>query len=363
MERSISATGSFLAREQSVLSAKVPGRLQRVSVDIGSAVKEGDLLAQVEPRDYELRVQEAEAAIAQARAELGLPPAGDDDRLTLEDVSAVRQAKAVLDEATRNRERIQQLSESGVASASESDSVEATFAVAKSRHDAALDQTRTRLAALGQRRVELEIARKQLADTGVRAPFDGVVQLRIARVGEYVAAGVPIVRLVQTDPLRLRLEVPERDAALIRPEQLVLATAEGDSRVHEGRIARLSPAINEANRMLVVEADVPNTGALRPGLFARARIVVNPDEPGLSVPTNALNTFAGIEKVVTAQDGRALERTVTTGRHAPDWIEILSGLTEGEEVVLDPAGLRTGQPVTRVNPNPSTPQPAAGPAN
>ncbi|MCP5525603.1 MAG: efflux RND transporter periplasmic adaptor subunit [Verrucomicrobiales bacterium] len=358
MERTVVATGSFLAREQSVLSAKVPGRLQRVTVDIGSVVKTGDLLAQVEPRDYELRVQEAEAALSQARAELGLPLTGDDDQVALEAVSAVRQVKAVLDEATRNRERVRQLSESGIASAAESDSVEATFAVAKSRYDAALDQARTRIAALGQRRVELEVARKQLSDTGVKAPFDGVVQQRVAGVGEYVAAGVPILRLVATDPLRLRLEVPERDAPLVQAGQRVLATTEGDPRVHEGRIARMSPAITESNRMLIVEADLPNSGALRPGLFARARIVVDPDEPGLSIPDNALVTFAGIEKIVTVKDGKALERTVTTGRRGPDWIEVLSGLTAGEEVILDPAGLRTGQPVSRLSADTPTPSPA-----
>lgn len=346
MERWITATGSLLAREESVLSAKVPGRLRDVAVDIGSVVQAGDLLAQVEPRDYELRVQESEAGLAQARAELGLPLTGDDDQVALETLTSVRQARAVLDEATGNRERIRQLLESGISSASESDSVEATFAVARSRYDAALDQARTRLAALGQRRIELEIARKQLADTRILAPFDGAVQARIAGVGEYVAAGMPVLRLVETDPLRLRLEVPERDSVLVRLGQRVVATAEGETVVHEGTIARLSPAIDESNRMLVVEADVPNEGGLRPGLFARARIIVNPNEPGLSIPANCLVTFAGIEKVVTVEEGKALERTVTTGRRGPDWIEILGGLTDGEQVVLDPAGLRTGQPVT-----------------
>ncbi|MCP5522187.1 MAG: efflux RND transporter periplasmic adaptor subunit [Verrucomicrobiales bacterium] len=363
MERWVTATGSLLAHEQSVLSAKVPGRLREVTVDIGSLVKTGDLLAQVEPRDYELRVEEAGAALSQARAELGLPLDGDDDQVTLEHLSSVRQARAVLDEATGNRERVQQLLESGIASASESDSVEATHAVAKSRYDAALDQARTRLAALGQRRIELEIARKQLADTRILAPFDGAVQARLAGVGEYVAAGIPVLRLVETNPLRLRLEVPERDSVQVRVGQRVVATAEGESAVHEGSLARLSPAINESNRMLVVEADVPNRGDLRPGLFARARIIVNPNDPGLSIPADCLVTFAGIEKVVTVREGRAIERTVRTGRRGPDWIEVLDGLTEGEEVVVNPAGLRTGQPVTFGNAVEPTPKNESEPAS
>lgn len=97
--------------------------------------------------------------------------------------------------------------------------------------------------------------------------------------------------------------------------------------------------------MLPVEADVPNRGALRTGLFARARIIVDVQDSGLSVPANALTVFAGIEKVVAVQDGKAVETPVTTGRRGTDWVEILSGLSGGETVVLEPGGLRTGQTV------------------
>jgi multidrug efflux pump subunit AcrA (membrane-fusion protein) len=98
--------------------------------------------------------------------------------------------------------------------------------------------------------------------------------------------------------------------------------------------------------MLPVEADVPNPGTLRAGLFARAQIIVNQSEQALSVPSSAIITFAGIEKVVILQDGKAVEKTVSTGRRGEDWIEITAGLKAGETVVLDPAGIRTGQPLT-----------------
>jgi hypothetical protein len=98
--------------------------------------------------------------------------------------------------------------------------------------------------------------------------------------------------------------------------------------------------------MLLVEADVPARGALRPGLFARAQLVVDERQQGLCVPANALITFAGIEKVVVVEAGKALEKVVVTGRRGPDWAEIVSGISSGEEVILDPGGLRTGQPVS-----------------
>jgi len=225
------------------------------------------------------------------------------------------------------------------------DTVRASYTVALARHATAREEARTRMAALAQRRAEYEIARKQLADASVRAPFDGAVQSRPANLGEYVAAGTPIVTLVKSNPLRLRLEVPERDSMMVRHGQLVQLRVEGDTNVYPGNIARLSPALSEQDRMLLVEADVPNPGTLRPGLFASASIIVKDREEVLTIPTNAVVTFAGIEKVVVIQDGKALEKDVTTGRRRGDRVEILSGLGLGESVVLDPAGLRTGQPV------------------
>jgi RND family efflux transporter MFP subunit len=328
------------------VSTTVSGRLQRLEVDLGSLVRAGDLIAQVEPRDYELKVQQAAAALAEARAAVGLPTEGGADEIAAEEVSSVKQAKAVLEEATKTLDRTRSLTESRIASASELDSAEAAHKVAQTRYQAAVEDAHARVAALAQRRAELEIARKQLADSSVLAPFDGAIQSRPATVGEFVNAAAPIVTLVKTDPLRLRLEVPERESMLIRAGQTVRLSVEGDTNVYSGRIARLSPALDESNRMLLVEADVPSLGRLRAGLFARVQIVVVESEPGLSVPLNALTTFAGIEKVVTIQDSKALEKNVSTGRKGADWIEILSGLEPGTPVILDPSGLHSGQPVT-----------------
>ncbi len=350
LERTVPATGSLLAWEQAPLSVKVGGRLRTLAVDLGSAVSVGAVVAELEPRDYELREQQAAAARAQARAALGLPLEGEADTVPpLEQISLVRQAQAVLEEATRNRERVWQLATQGISSAAERDSVEAAYQVARSRYEAALDEARTRQAALAQRRAEWELARQQLADTRVRAPFDGVVQERLASPGEYLPAGAPVLRLVQTSPLRLRLEVPERQARALRPGLPVRFTVEGSPAVLATTLARVSPALTAASRVLVAEADVANPdGALRVGAFVRAEVVVSTNDPGLTVPVTALVVFAGLEKVVVVREGRAQERSVTTGRRGAGWVEILSGLEPGETVVLEPGNLQTGQPVRAV---------------
>jgi RND family efflux transporter MFP subunit len=348
MERVVTVTGILAAEEAATLSVKIGGRLKEIPVDLGSVVKRGDVIAQVEPRDYELRLQQAAAALSQARAMVGLPLEGEDDRFDPEKTPAVKQAKAVLDEATKNHERILNLSKEGIAAPAEVDTVEAAYKVALNRHDTAFEDTRTRQAVLAQRRAEHELAKQQLADTSLRAPFDGAVQGRLANRGEFLSAGAPVVKLVQIDPLRLRLETPERDAAAVRPGQRVRLTVEGDTNAYSGTLTRVSPAIDDSSRMLLAEADVRNDGSLRPGLFARAQIVTRENDEGLSVPTTALIVFAGLEKVVTIQDGKALEKTVTTGRRGAGWVEIVAGLKAGEPVVVEPGNLRTGESVSVV---------------
>lgn len=350
MERVVTVTGSLAAEEAATLSVKVSGRLRHIPVDLGSLVKKGDLIAQVEPRDYELRLQQAAAALSQARATVGLALEGTDDRFDPEMISAVKEARAVYEEAAANRDRVMNLSRLGVVSKSELDTVESAYKVALNRLEAARDDARTRQAILAQRRAEHDLAKQQLTDSAMRAPFEGAIQARLANLGEFLSAGTPVVKLVKTDPLRLRLEVPERDAAAVRQGQRVRLTAEGHGNVYTGELTRVSPAIDELTRMLTVEADIRNDGSLRPGLFSRAQIVTMNDEPGLSVPSNVLITFAGLEKVVTIEEGKAWEKVVTTGRRGPDWVEIVSGLKAGERVVVQPGNLRTGQPIKAATP-------------
>lgn len=346
MERAIAATGSLAALGRATLTIKVAGRLESINVDLGSVVKQGEIIAQLEPRDYELRVQQAAAALAQSRAALGLPVEGTNDVVNIEECSSVREARAVLEEATHNRARMLALEKQRIASASDLDSAEATFKVATNRLAKALEEARSRQAALTQRRAELDIARQQLTDATLRAPFAGAIETRQANVGEYITVGAAVVTLVRTDLLRLRLEVPERDATGVRLGQTARFHIEGDTNVYSAVLSRLSPSISEQNRILVVEADVPGGGLLRPGSFVRADIVIKERDEGLTVPPAALITFAGFEKVVAVREGKAVEKNVTTGRRGADWLEIVSGLNPGEVVVLNPGNLRTGDPVT-----------------
>jgi len=345
----VTANGTLAAFDQTTVSVKVPGRLSAISVDLGSVVRRGQVIAQIDPEDYRLRVQQAEAAIAQARARLGLSPQGADDAIDPEKTSTIRQARAVYDEAKFNRDRAARLVEQGVIAKAEFDSANSAFKVAEGRYQDAYEEVRNRQGILAQRKSELALAQQQLKDTSVVAPLDGVVQEKRSSVGEYLAAAAPIVNIVRIDPLRLRAEIPERESRTVHTGQDVRVTVDGDANVYVGKIMRLSPVIAEQNRILVVEADVRNNGTLRPGSFAHAEIVTNDAKMAVTVPNNAIVTFAGIEKVIVVQNGKALERPITTGRRSPEFTEIVSGVNVGEKVVVDPGNLQSGQAVEVVD--------------
>src|SRR6185503_3919067 len=142
-------------------------------------------------------------------------------------VGIVRQAKARLEQATVNLNRSRELKEQGILAQAELDATDAAFKVAQSLHNDALEEVNNRRGILAERRSDLALAEQQLTDTHLRAPFAGAVQQRTANMGEYVAAGAPVLTLVKLTPLRLRLDVPEREALNIRAGQEVAVRTEG----------------------------------------------------------------------------------------------------------------------------------------
>ena len=309
MERTLQVVGTLAAQNEATVAAQVAGQLEKNLVDLGDPVKAGQEIALIDTTSY--------AALASASA------------------ANLARANASAANAAQNLKRAEDLQREQIASTSD---LEAAVA----------DAARTR-AEVKAAEANDAVARLAVDRSRVKAPFDGIIAERLASPGDYLAVGTPIARLVQTDPLRLRLEVPEREAGAVRVGQSVRVFLDGDTNRYHGQLSRIAPAIRADNRMLPVEADVPNPGGLRAGLFVRAQIVITEPTETLSVPANAIVTFAGLEKVVTVTGGKAAEKAVTTGRRDNDWVEILAGLDAGETLVLDPVGIRTGQSVVVAN--------------
>jgi RND family efflux transporter MFP subunit len=345
LTRTVTAPGTLAADEQATLSFKVAGRVSEIKVDLGSQARKGQVIATLETTEFNVRLQQAEAALQQARVRLGLPPQGADDRVDPENTSLARQARAVLEEAKSNRERTTQLVNQGIQSKAELDRVESAFKVADSRYQDAIEEVRNRQAVLLQRRSELAIAQQQLVETTLHAPFDGAVRERRASLGEYLNAGAAVATIVRLHPLRLRVEAPEREAQGIKVGQSVRVLVEGDQQSYSGRVARLSPAFQEQSRTLIIEAEVDNQkGKLRPGSFAKAEIQTSVTSDVVMVPASAIVTFAGIQKVFSVKDNKAIEKNVVVGRSEGDWV-VVEGLDADAPVVLSPGNLVSGQPV------------------
>jgi RND family efflux transporter MFP subunit len=346
VEQLVTVTGTLAAEQEIVLGLQVAGRIAELPLDLGSAVQKGDVIARLDTTDFALRVRQSEASLQQARVRLGLPPTGTSEDVDLEKTAFVREARAQMDSAKARLDRASQLAEKGLMAKADLDQVSGAYKVAEAQYADALDEGKNRQGVLAQRRSELEIARQQLNDAVLYSPIAGAVRQRHANVGQYLAAGAPVVTLVQMNPLRLRTEVPERDATDIRIGMMVRVTVEGAAGTHQGRVARLSPAIDETSRTLLVETQVSNTAnSLRPGAFARAEIVASSNQRALMVPATAIVTFAGIDRVFTVQDGKAAEKRIRTGRHTEAGVEVLEGISAGDQVVNEPGNLTDGESV------------------
>ena len=343
IEQLVVVTGTLAADQEVVLGFKVPGRVAEIPVDLGTAVQKGSPIAKLDATDYELRVRQADAALQQARVRLGLSSEASDQSVVLEQTTVAREARATADAARSHMERAQQLFTKGLFAQADFDATSFAYKIAEAKYEDALEEARNRQALLAQRRSELEIARQQLADAVLYAPITGMIRQRDASVGQYVAAGAPIATLVQMHPLRLKTAVPEREARSIRPDLPVRVTVEGAPGVHKGRVARISPSFDEANRTLLVETEVSNTsGILRPGAFARAEIIVSSGQRVLMVPSSAIVNFAGIDRVFVVKEGKASEKRIRTGRHTDAGVEVLEGINTGDSVVINPGNMKDG---------------------
>jgi multidrug efflux pump subunit AcrA (membrane-fusion protein) len=185
------------------------------------------------------------------------------------------------------------------------------------------------------------------------------VAQRMVTVGDYVQIGAPLMRVVDADPLKLRVPVPERRLGAIHKGQPVTVAVEAFDRKFEGRVSRVSPAVDTATRTFAVEVLVDNPdGALKPGSFATAEVEVGREEATV-VPEKTVVTFAGVHKVLRVLDGKIEERRVELGDRSEGTVEVRNGVAAGDVLVVNPpASLTTGTPVT-VSTKPAGGEPTA----
>lgn len=354
--------GSLYADELAAIGARVSGRVAAVHADIGDEVRQGQPLVTLENDEFELLVAQAKAQLAQARSAVGLSARSlsasggqvEGAELAegalphsrregvLEDLidplqsPLVRRYQAIWEEAKSSLERGERMREQDAISASEFELLSSAERVAEAQYAAAIHEVEEKLASISVRRVVLALAQQKYEDTVIRAPFDGVVQLRRTAPGAFVNVGDPVISVVRTDPIWFRGTVPERYAGRVQTGQQVSIQLEGASQPLVASVTRISPSLDMSTRSLTFEARLDNPDRqLRGGLFAKADLFLDEAATSLAVPATAVSQFAGEQKVWQLTDGITAQRDVEIGEERDGFVQILDGLSKGDTVLVD----------------------------
>ena len=348
--RAISVTGSLSADETVTVSAEVAGRVSEIHFDFGQSVKKGDIIAELDKREFTLQYERARAALAQALARIGLDP--KQEEVVPKTTPAIRLAEAQYEDARSKSESAARLVKTGDISQERYTELEKAFNARQAALDAARDDLRTQLANIQALQAEVKLAQKRLNDTTVRAPFDGAVTARLVSPGQYMKDNTPIVTLVKVHPLRLRADIPETAAGEVHiGTSLTFTTDAAPGRQFRAVVRELNPALDARSRSLVAEARLTDSDPrLRPGMFVQVQLAVARAASAVVVPKEALYQMAGLNKVFVLRNGRAVETKITPGAEINGWIEVPGDrIHPGDQVAVSRlATLIDGSPVRPV---------------
>ena len=338
IDRFLRVTGSLAADEKADVAAETAGRVIGTPVERGTRVAAGTVLIRVSAAEADASLREAEANAAQLEARLGLVAGQPFDPMKVPDVL---NARAALDWAEADFNRIKALLEQKVVSQAEYDQRLTQVQAARQQYQTAQNTAQQSFRSLQAARARVDLARKSAADTVVRAPFAGIVAERLVSTGDYVSRGMKVATIMRIDPVRVELTVPEQYLSQVKTGQRVRLSVDAyPGQVFTASVRFVSPALKPDQRALTVEAVASNgDGRLKPGLFATALLEQPVPAPALLVPATSVETVAGTSRVyVIAADNKVEERIVTIGEKVGDRVEIATGVKSGERVAANPRG-------------------------
>ena len=334
LQRTADLSGTLVSPDQARVSSEVAGVVRDVLVEIGKEVKVGQELVHLDTVELNLALQRAESALRQTEAQLGIDSSRGGQMPPDDQISTVRTATANRDDARAQLARAQDLVSKGLMSKAEVDIVETRTKVAEAAYQAAIENVQALKASLQDRKAAFELAKKKLSDTVIRAPVEGAVAERPIQRGEYIRENTPVVTIVRMNPLKLKTGIQEKYANLVRENQSVDFMVEPyPKEMFHGKIAFISPAVDQSTRTFAVEILVDNPAhRLKPGLFAKGSVLISRDSNVLAVSEDTISNLAGVASVFVVQNGVIKQTTVETGEHDGKLIEVVSGL-KGDEVL------------------------------
>ena len=292
----LETTGTLNAYEEVSVSSEVDGIVRQLRVEEGSLVNKGSLLVEINDVDYTLDLKRSEAVS--------------------------KQAEANLDNAQAEYKRQEALYKEELVTKQQFDDITTKVALAK----AALDGAKATLA----------MSREKLTRTKVYSPLNGAVKEKKISVGDYVRNGTPLLQLIRVNPLKLNFTVSEKDAASIKIGQEVAFSVDAyPAKQFKGTVSLLYPHVEEKTRTLQAEALVPNSDRLlKPGFFVRTLIYTTAPREVVLAPITALLYDNSVIRIFVVEGNKARERVIKTGGKYGEFIEVLEGLQEKEQIVI-----------------------------
>lgn len=304
MPRTLLLTGTLNAHEQSAVASDTSGKVVKTFVERGDVVKKGQVLAKLDASESSMSAAEAGASAKAADA----------------------QAKNARIECERAERLI------------------AERAISRSEYDRMKASCEANSASSSAAWARASRASKEVSDSVIRAPFSGVIGERFVAVGEFVNPGTKIATVVQRNPMRLQLDVPESASLVLKVGQNLgfsVTAISGES--FDAKVKFISPALDEKSRNLRVEAIIEKDDErLKPGMFVTTRLAIGKQNT-LVIPNSAVTGTDAVRRVFVIKDGRVQERVVLTGERDGKLVSVQKGLAKGEQVVDKPAStLRDG---------------------
>jgi RND family efflux transporter MFP subunit len=351
LSSTLTVAGEFQPYQEVELHAKVSGYIRRINVDIGDRVKAGQVVATLEVPELSAQVAGSQAEIRHSQSEIARAQSGV--ALAEANYVALHAAYTRLSEASKRRPGLIAEQELDDSRAKDQDA-QANIDVAKSALEATKEQ-------LGISQADNQRVQSLKDYSVVTSPFSGVVTMRYADVGSLIQAGtasntqsMPVVKVAQSDLLRLRMPVPEQDVPFIRIGGDVSIKLQATGKTFTGKIIRFTRELSTSTRTMLAEVDVPNPDlALSTGMTAQTTIVLQSQTNVLTVPAGAvLNGDGQASVLIVDTDNKIQKVAVTLGIQGPDRIEILRGLSDNQSVIV--SGQTNYQPGQTVRPQLST---------
>jgi RND family efflux transporter MFP subunit len=347
----LTVAGEFQPYQEVELHAKVSGYIRRINVDIGDRVQNGEVIATLEVPELNAQVAGSQAEVKHSQSEIAR--AQSEVALAQADYAALHAAYTRLAEAAKRRPGLVAEQELDDSRAKDQDA-EAKINVAKAALDATNEQ-------LGVSKAENQRVQSLEDYSVVTAPFTGVITMRYADVGSLIQSGttsntqsMPVVKVAQSDLLRLRMPVPEEDVPFIKIGGDVQIKLQDTGKVIPGKIIRFTRELTESTRTMLAEVDVPNPDlTLSSGMTAETTIVLQEQKGVLTVPAGAVLKGDGQPYVLIVDAGNKVQKVpVTLGIQGADRVEITQGLAEHQSVIV--SGQANYQPGQTVIPKLST---------